>query len=99
MLKPGQKVGRKEPCPCGSGVKYKSCCYALDRAQGEASLIKKVKKTRAPRKPKVIKETEPATAEDIISKEALLVSASELEAVDVLHSISDPNVAVVAPGE
>ncbi len=23
---PGQKVGRNEPCPCGSGKKYKHCC-------------------------------------------------------------------------
>jgi len=21
------KVGRNEPCPCGSGKKYKNCCY------------------------------------------------------------------------
>ena len=21
------KVGRNEPCPCGSGKKYKKCCY------------------------------------------------------------------------
>jgi len=21
------KVGRNEPCPCGSGRKYKKCCY------------------------------------------------------------------------
>jgi len=21
-----RKVGRNEPCPCGSGVKYKKCC-------------------------------------------------------------------------
>lgn len=20
------KIGRNEPCPCGSGVKYKFCC-------------------------------------------------------------------------
>jgi len=28
-LKPtivGNKVGRNEPCPCGSGKKYKNCC-------------------------------------------------------------------------
>jgi hypothetical protein len=24
-----KKVGRNEPCPCGSGVKYKRCCGAL----------------------------------------------------------------------
>ena len=22
----GQKVGRNQPCPCGSGKKYKKCC-------------------------------------------------------------------------
>lgn len=21
-----QKIGRNEPCPCGSGLKYKRCC-------------------------------------------------------------------------
>ena len=21
------KVGRNEPCPCGSGKKFKTCCY------------------------------------------------------------------------
>ena len=23
---PSSKVGRNEPCPCGSGKKYKKCC-------------------------------------------------------------------------
>ncbi|MCK4260989.1 MAG: SEC-C domain-containing protein [Halanaerobiales bacterium] len=22
----GEKIGRNEPCPCGSGKKYKKCC-------------------------------------------------------------------------
>ncbi|MDD4985294.1 MAG: SEC-C metal-binding domain-containing protein [Dehalococcoidales bacterium] len=22
----GKRVGRNEPCPCGSGKKYKHCC-------------------------------------------------------------------------
>ena len=22
----GKKIGRNEPCPCGSGKKYKQCC-------------------------------------------------------------------------
>ncbi|MCJ7501118.1 SEC-C domain-containing protein, partial [bacterium] len=22
----GRKVGRNEPCPCGSGKKFKKCC-------------------------------------------------------------------------
>jgi hypothetical protein len=24
--RPGPKVGRNDPCPCGSGKKYKKCC-------------------------------------------------------------------------
>jgi hypothetical protein len=24
--RPGDKIGRNEPCPCGSGKKYKKCC-------------------------------------------------------------------------
>jgi len=24
--RPGAKIGRNEPCPCGSGRKYKKCC-------------------------------------------------------------------------
>jgi preprotein translocase subunit SecA len=27
-VRPGQKVGRNDPCPCGSGKKYKKCCGA-----------------------------------------------------------------------
>jgi uncharacterized protein YecA (UPF0149 family) len=26
-----RKVGRNEPCPCGSGRKFKKCCIALAR--------------------------------------------------------------------
>ena len=25
FVRPGQKVGRNEPCPCGSGKKFKHC--------------------------------------------------------------------------
>ena len=33
--KKGEKVGRNDPCPCGSGKKYKKCCGANDGAQDE----------------------------------------------------------------
>ncbi|HNJ77368.1 MAG TPA: SEC-C metal-binding domain-containing protein [Azospira sp.] len=26
----GGKVGRNDPCPCGSGKKYKQCCGKAD---------------------------------------------------------------------
>jgi methionyl aminopeptidase len=31
-LKP-VKIGRNEPCPCGSGLKYKKCCMATGRTE------------------------------------------------------------------
>ena len=33
-VKAGQKVGRNDPCPCGSGKKYKHCHGRRDVAQG-----------------------------------------------------------------
>ena len=33
-----QKIGRNEPCPCGSGKKYKKCCLAKE--QGKASRLR-----------------------------------------------------------
>jgi len=29
-MREGRKIGRNEPCPCGSGRKYKKCCLAAD---------------------------------------------------------------------
>lgn len=26
IIREGRKIGRNEPCPCGSGKKYKNCC-------------------------------------------------------------------------
>src|SRR5262249_16694975 len=35
-----KKIGRNEPCPCGSGKKYKHCCLAKDQtARHEATAL------------------------------------------------------------
>lgn len=34
MSRKPPKVGRNEPCPCGSGKKFKKCCYL---SQGKAA--------------------------------------------------------------
>jgi tetratricopeptide (TPR) repeat protein len=31
------KTGRNDPCPCGSGKKYKQCCLAKDEAAASAA--------------------------------------------------------------
>ena len=28
------RIGRNDPCPCGSGLKYKKCCMLKDKSQG-----------------------------------------------------------------
>ena len=33
----GQKVGRNDPCPCGSGKKYKKCCLAQGRVRARST--------------------------------------------------------------
>jgi hypothetical protein len=47
-------VGRNEPCPCGSGRKYKQCCLDKDEA--------KARKARAKEAEKAAKEAEKAAA-------------------------------------
>lgn len=32
------KIGRNDPCPCGSGNKYKKCCEPKDAAARSAAL-------------------------------------------------------------
>jgi len=33
-------IGRNDPCPCGSGKKYKKCCMAKDEAKQHTVLEK-----------------------------------------------------------
>ena len=35
VVNKGPKVGRNDPCPCGSGKKYKKCCGSDAGSQGE----------------------------------------------------------------
>jgi hypothetical protein len=55
------RPGRNEPCPCGSGRKYKQCCLEKDEAKDRAAYAKAAaeapepspeaspKRTRAPK--------------------------------------------------
>jgi hypothetical protein len=39
-------VGRNEPCPCGSGRKYKQCCLDKDEAKARKARAKEAEKAR-----------------------------------------------------
>jgi len=32
LIRQGPKVGRNDPCPCGSGKKHKKCCLGAEPA-------------------------------------------------------------------
>jgi len=36
------KIGRNEPCPCGSGLKYKKCCILKEAEAGAAKEVVQV---------------------------------------------------------
>ncbi len=39
VVRPGPKVGRNDPCPCGSGRKYKKCCEGKEPAPDSTSVV------------------------------------------------------------
>jgi tetratricopeptide (TPR) repeat protein len=45
------KVGRNQPCPCGSGKKYKQCCLATDEAAAAAAATPKQQRSPLPIRP------------------------------------------------
>ena len=34
------RVGRNDPCPCGSGKKFKKCCYGKERPQSDTDMLR-----------------------------------------------------------
>jgi hypothetical protein len=47
---PSNKIGRNEPCPCGSGKKYKHCCLKKHEAAREAQDPEQTKNLQAKEK-------------------------------------------------
>ena len=45
-----QAVGRNEPCPCGSGKKYKNCCMRKDPGNLQPAAVKQAGPVRRPRR-------------------------------------------------
>jgi len=51
------KVGRNDPCPCGSGRKFKKCCLA--KVEASAREAAKAADTTAPEAPRSVQPAEP----------------------------------------
>ena len=59
IRRPVPKVGRNEPCPCGSGKKYKKCCINKDQEQlRDASHYQGLTRTQVLRSPELAPDNE-----------------------------------------
>ncbi len=59
IRRPVPKVGRNEPCPCGSGKKYKKCCIDKDQEQlRDASNYQGLTRTQVLRSPELAPDNE-----------------------------------------
>jgi len=96
------KVGRNDPCPCGSGLKYKKCC--LDKREGSEGDLKTVYAQRYKIR---LKSTEDIEAigkagrlviETLDLVEAAIRSGLTTEAINTLvHEFTIKNDAIPAP--
>ena len=44
----GRKIGRNEPCPCGSGKKHKKCCLGKEQGSGGGPLMAELRRPGPP---------------------------------------------------
>lgn len=79
-----EKVGRNDPCPCGSGKKYKSCC--LQKAQQQGSFLTRRKFTA-----KVLTKNVSQKAQDETQAKAMIDYTTLMERSfgEALHSHED----------
>ncbi len=57
------KLGKKDPCPCGSGKKYKRCCLEKDEAAGKSQL-RAPQAARSPNAPAPPQTRTPSTSQE-----------------------------------
>lgn len=81
------RTGRNDPCPCGSGKKYKHCCLDKDRAAELAPAIAQRVALQAQMSRQVRKDYQ----EELLESQAALQEAQALDAasnavVDLVHA-------------
>ena len=57
------KTGRNDPCPCGSGLKYKKCCASKDEAARAAEFAARAADPATPTDADAAKSGEPPEQE------------------------------------
>ncbi len=84
-------IGRNDPCPCGSGKKYKKCCLLKDEEEARKKAVEAAVKPVAAEKPKAVETpaaAKPAAIEHScptpadLRMEALMARLDEFEKSD-----------------
>jgi len=52
-----KKPGRNDPCPCGSGKKFKNCCFLSSQSRSQTGRKLTAKWLNAPQSPNLIERT------------------------------------------
>jgi len=83
------KTGRNDPCPCGSGKKYKHCCLEKDRAAELAPAVRQRVALQAQKANQVALRKD--YQEELLESQATLQEAQALDAasnavVDLVHA-------------
>ncbi|WP_462325733.1 type I methionyl aminopeptidase [Desulfoplanes sp.] len=102
MARNHKKIGRNDPCPCGSGLKYKQCCMKKATPQTESLADQYLRKHKIRLKsPKDIEgirtcgELVMATFEEV--KKILVPGTTTEEINTVVHGFTIKNGAIPAP--
>lgn len=75
-----KKIGRNDPCPCGSGKKYKHCCLGRSKVvTGNQTPIKQTPITRTPTKQTPIIQASPKSEKSDISMLAIMRFEQKLQ--------------------
>jgi tetratricopeptide (TPR) repeat protein len=79
------KTGRNNPCPCGSGKKYKQCCLAKDETAGRTAPAERAQANAARRPGPALDHFWEELAAQVYAEEFELTEASNA-VVDLIHA-------------
>lgn len=82
----GKKIGRNDPCPCGSGKKYKKCCLGKDDDPVYSNPINLFQTYKAARKSSRIKQCLYPDHSECSEK---IIGAHSIQNNKILKKISD----------
>ena len=102
MKKSSSKIGRNDPCPCGSGLKYKKCCMGKEKVGAEyiANLYARQHdiRVKTPKDIEAIKKAGRLTIDTLDLVESRIRPGITTEEINTLvHEFTLKNGAVPAP--